>query len=1157
MPLKRSISAVQSPAITAEGIMLRNALYNPTSTLGTSFGSFNTVASVRRSIGSGSSKSVQPLTINTSIIANATAIWLAHGGFAASDSAGAKNNIIRNCEIACGVAQNTATTATFGINVGGTTKGLLSGRNNNTNQFLENRIIKCKTAIAITGLNVNLNQNNTISGNIIGPTSFGTDEIGIQGVYVQFQNLCTISGNTVQFVGGFSANTTAGADRIGIALGSNSWSTTSTTVTTGTNNSVTGNIVHDIVDGRTFSAVGILCATTASGPATNNLIANNSVFNIISNGTSPDNGVGIGHVGNRGDRIIFNSISMTGNIDAGGTSGPATQYSAGIKVNGVAGDTALTVSDNSVYVDLTSTTTTILHYCIVIPSTTYGWGSGKCNNNDYYYPAANTQMRTGGVGTSQPLTTSYLTLANWQAVFTPAQDGASIQADPLYVNSTANLQPGVGSPLVNAGVPLAGVTTDILGVTRSVTTPTIGAYENALVPPTDVSVTSVTSSQGTIYLCPPYLATDLTATVKNFGPVVTVVPVYYRVNGGSAVGPVNTVGPIPTNGTENVVFNGANAFTPPGPGTYVIKTYTALPADLNYTNDTNTITITVNPVISTFPFIETWNNVGAGWTITTENVAGTTPIFGLILGVTGPRGVAGDTAVKMNFFNATSPRREILKSPVLNMSSLVKPVMNFYVAKKPYINGENDSLQVVVSTDCGVTFFSATTVYNKADSSLPSFATRPPSSSAFTPDSAIQWRHETIDLSNVAGQSSVIIGFRAKSNFGNNGWIDNIIIDDADALCNSAVTGVGTYTCNPLVTLDFTATPAPPSENRVALSGGIKTPESTNGMSRSFIEVNSKVKVISSNNNDNPGGGDATVTQYTATDPGQTVAINTTATPPSGPIYTPTFVYHDYWFTVSYTGNDQTGYATYDLKLDLDGLVFTDPTKLYVVKRCDRTSAWVCQNTTLSVNTLIVTGLTDFSDFALAGDEALPVELSSFTSAISGRDVTLNWSTVSENNNSGFDVERSSANGTWLKVGNVSGNGTISTPVSYSFTDRNLATGNYSFRLKQIDFNGNFEYFNLSNEVIIGIPSKFELSQNYPNPFNPSTKISFALPTDGKVSLKIYDMTGKEVMTLVNEVKTAGYYSVSFNASSLSSGVYFYSLSADNFNATKKMMLIK
>ncbi|MBS1552773.1 MAG: T9SS type A sorting domain-containing protein [Bacteroidetes bacterium] len=205
-----------------------------------------------------------------------------------------------------------------------------------------------------------------------------------------------------------------------------------------------------------------------------------------------------------------------------------------------------------------------------------------------------------------------------------------------------------------------------------------------------------------------------------------------------------------------------------------------------------------------------------------------------------------------------------------------------------------------------------------------------------------------------------------------------------------------------------------------------------------------------------------------------------------------------------------------------------------------------------------VRGLTQMGRFIITDASApLPVELASFTSLISGNNVSLNWSTVSEKNNSGFDIERSSVNGIWTKVGNVAGNGTTTTGHSYSFTERNLASGNYSYRLKQIDFNGNFEYFNLSNEVIIGVPTNFELSQNYPNPFNPSTKISFGLPNDGKVSLKIYDMTGKEVMTLVNEVKTAGFYSVSFNASSLSSGIYFYTLSADNFTATKKMMLIK
>ncbi|MBK9332394.1 MAG: T9SS type A sorting domain-containing protein [Ignavibacteria bacterium] len=194
---------------------------------------------------------------------------------------------------------------------------------------------------------------------------------------------------------------------------------------------------------------------------------------------------------------------------------------------------------------------------------------------------------------------------------------------------------------------------------------------------------------------------------------------------------------------------------------------------------------------------------------------------------------------------------------------------------------------------------------------------------------------------------------------------------------------------------------------------------------------------------------------------------------------------------------------------------------------------------------------------AVIGGGVLPVELTSFVSVINNNNVTLNWSTASEINNSGFDIERSSVNGEWSKVGNVTGNGTSAVSHSYSYTDRNIETGNYNYRLKQIDFNGNFEYFNLSNEVIIGIPSKYDLSQNYPNPFNPSTTISYEIPVDGAVSLKIFDMSGKEVMSLVDGVKNAGYYSINFNAANLSSGIYFYSLSANDFTSVKKMMLIK
>ena len=187
----------------------------------------------------------------------------------------------------------------------------------------------------------------------------------------------------------------------------------------------------------------------------------------------------------------------------------------------------------------------------------------------------------------------------------------------------------------------------------------------------------------------------------------------------------------------------------------------------------------------------------------------------------------------------------------------------------------------------------------------------------------------------------------------------------------------------------------------------------------------------------------------------------------------------------------------------------------------------------------------------------LPVEMNSFSSFVRGRDVTLFWSSEKETNNAGFDIERSTLPGSWNKVGFVRGYGNSNSVNYYSYTDRGLQSGKYFYRLKQTDLNGNFEYFNLNNEVNIGIPVKFELSQNYPNPFNPSTNLEFGIPDLGFVSLKVYNASGREVAILVNEVKTAGYYSVSFNGSNMPSGIYFYTLQADNFISTKKMLLVK
>ncbi len=611
---------------------------------------------------------------NTGNAASSAAIWISHGAGAVTDSAGAQNNLIRNCTITTGVSVGSSSNVSFCVVLSGTTISASSqGRNNNNNTILNNIMYRARYGVSICGGGAtNLNQNNRIDSNIIGSDAYDGGAIGKAGIYVQFQNNCNIEYNTVKYVGGPSTNTTAGADRVGIGVGSESWSIGTSTTTTGTNNKVNGNIIRNIREGRTFSAAGIVCATTASGPATGNVITNNVIYDVRANGTTPDIAVGIGHAGNRGDLIAYNSIYMVGDLDpAGEVVGITSRPAIGIEVGSTAGDTALTIKNNSIYVDCTADTMTIpTSYAIVMPNA-YAWGTGGGNNNDYYV-GTNPLGRVGGLrtGSTYPFV-QFATLANWQTAFTPPQDANSISADPLYSLPTTTylLMPQAASPLKLAGTPIAGVTRDILNEIRSPFTPAIGAYE-----------------------------------------------------------------------------------------------------------------------------------------------------------------------------------------------------------------------------------------------------------------------------------------------------YDSI---------------------------------------------------------------------------------------------------------------------------------------------------------------------------------------------------ALPVELSSLTSQVTGRDVTLNWTTSSELNNSGFDIERSVNSNEWIKVGNVAGNGTTTSPVNYSFTDRNLETGRYSYRLKQIDFNGNFEYFNLSNQVSVGIPDKFSLSQNYPNPFNPSTTISFDIPVDSKVRISLFDMSGREVANIVNEFKTAGYYTVNFNGSNLASGAYFYRIDAGNFVDTKKMLLVK
>ena len=181
-----------------------------------------------------------------------------------------------------------------------------------------------------------------------------------------------------------------------------------------------------------------------------------------------------------------------------------------------------------------------------------------------------------------------------------------------------------------------------------------------------------------------------------------------------------------------------------------------------------------------------------------------------------------------------------------------------------------------------------------------------------------------------------------------------------------------------------------------------------------------------------------------------------------------------------------------------------------------------------------------------------PVELGLFTAELINSDVYLSWKTESESNNYGFAIFRNNG-----RIAFIKGNGTTTEPQTYSYIDAGLNDGSYHYELVQIDFNGTRETVGSADIVVMGNPTQFVLSQNYPNPFNTTTKIEYSIPENGFVSIKIYNMVGEEIATLVHEDKEAGVYAINFDANHLVNGIYFYRMEAAGFSLIRKFLLLK
>ncbi len=305
---------------------------------------------------------------------------------------------------------------------------------------------------------------------------------------------------------------------------------------------------------------------------------------------------------------------------------------------------------------------------------------------------------------------------------------------------------------------------------------------------TDVSLTTVAPPATNIFVAGQPI--NIMATVINYGlNTQSVVPVVYTVNGGAPVGPVMIIASLGQNDTSSVYFNGTNAFTPTSGGIYTVKVFTNLTGDQNVANDTITVVYNVLPApITVYPYVQNFDNP-VGWN--------TTGSLWFYAGAHSPIDATDpDSAFVANFYSANAGVTGLLKSPIFNLTGLTNPKLDFYVAYRTYTH-EDDSLQIWVSFDMGQTFVPGSPLlYSKSYTTNPSLSTLDSNIASFFPEATSDWRLETVDLTQLIGNASVMFGFKGISANGNNCWVDQVKVYDnvAPTVTTATASNITPYT---------------------------------------------------------------------------------------------------------------------------------------------------------------------------------------------------------------------------------------------------------------------------------------------------------------------------------------------------------------------------
>jgi len=586
----------------------------------------------------------------------------------------------------------------------------------------------------------------------------------------------------------------------------------------------------------------------------------------------------------------------------------------------------------------------------------------------------------------------------------------------------------------------------------------------------DVSVISSTLVPTSI---PTGTALSFKATVKNIGSNFRAsgIGVKYSLDGGTAVGPVNTTIGLNQGDTTSVFFTGANALTISTAGTHTLKIFSVLANDQLHYSDTLTLTLTAAapiPITISSPYriagnvLGTWtalNNSGSIWKTSAASIVQ-------------PNGVSTTGSLLMDNGNVPLIYDSKVVSPVFSFATILHPVMNFYVAHAPN-SPKDDSLQVMVSTDNGITY---TALYTKSSLSTTNvLGTVTGSASLYTPAAALDWRHEAIDLSAYAGNGNVTIAFRGKSATGNSVYISDIIVTNASSVSTQNVISTGTYVSG-IMTVNF-ATAIGNSNGKLSIARYMSVP-------------------------------------FSSASP--VYATNTTATTNTSNIFTPNNVSPDNWWTITYSGigtGNLPSTVPYSLMINISGIGgMPHPDSLYIMKRSENNGSWTAISTTRSGTILLSASITGFSDFAIGSQSsmnALPVKWLNITATRSVNDVIVNWSTATEINNDHFSVERSVNNIDFVSAGEVQSAGNSATELSYSFTDRNAMaiSGTLYYRIRQYNRDGSSS---VSKVVTVNMNAAMIPVSIYPNPFTKDLVLNVGAGSQD-VKVVVMDINGREV----------------------------------------------